>query len=177
MYCMISLGCTDAVTSLPGQLTFTTNSGNLAAVQLNRQIRQVILGVVQLAKVFAGIKEALEDGESSLAVSLTPFLALGIPHLQGREAGTGHTEIRAEEDVTCIVVHILCPVAVAKNFQDGEFAAQVDTNQLGTAFLIRGTHVSEYGTPSLARLVPGSDGLLCDGADRRVLLVKVENAW
>lgn len=157
-------------------LTITAGSENLGAVKLDGQIGEVVLGVVKLAEVILGLKEALENGETSLAVSLSPFLALGIPHLERGETSTGHGKVRCIEDIASFIVNILRTVAEAEDLEDRELAAQMHGNQLSTALFVRSSNASKYGTPGLAWLVPCRDGLVVDRADGRVLLIEVEDA-
>lgn len=157
-------------------LTFAASGENLGTVKLNRQIRQVILGVVQLAKVVSSLEETLEDREAGLRVSLSPFLALGIPHLNGTKTLLGHAEIRRVENITGFIIHILAAITKAKNLEDLKVAREIHGDELSTAFLVGRGNGAENGAPGLTRLVPGRDGLLGHGADRRVGLVKVEDA-
>jgi hypothetical protein len=149
---------------------------DLGSVKLQGEIREVILGVSQLAKVIAGLEEALENRETGLAVSLTPFLALGIPQFQGCKAGASHAKVRGIQDITSFTIHIQTTVTEAKDLQDGELATKVHGNQLGPALLVRGRKAAKDRTPCLTGLVPCCDGFFRDRTDRRVLLVKVEHA-
>jgi hypothetical protein len=71
-------------------LTISTSRKDLGAIQLDGQIGKIILFVIKLAEIVLGLKEALEDGEASLAMSLAPLLALRIPHLKGSKSSSGH---------------------------------------------------------------------------------------
>ena len=109
-------------------------------------------------------------------MSLSPLLALRIPHLQGSQAGAGHGEVGGVEDIASLAINILAAVAEAKDLEDGELAAQVHGNKLCAALLVRGGNAAKDGTPSLARLVPCGNGLAIHGADRWVRLVEVESS-
>lgn len=163
--------------SLDNSRTFTSSSQNLRAIQLDGQIRQVSLLVVQLAEIVASLEETLEDGESGLAVSLSPLLALGIPHLERCKTSSGHREVGGIEHVTSLSINIDAAVSETKDLQNWELAAQVHGNKLSTALLVGSGNASKDGAPGLARLVPGGDGLVRNRADRRVLLVEVVGAW
>jgi hypothetical protein len=78
------------VKSFEINLTISTSRKDLGAIQLDGQIGKIILFVIKLAEIVLGLKEALEDGEASLAMSLAPFLALRIPHFKGSKSSSGH---------------------------------------------------------------------------------------
>ena len=65
----------------------------------------------------------LQNGEASLAVSLSPLLALGIPELGRNETCPRHAKVRGVKDITGLTVHIDVAVAKAEDLQGLELAA------------------------------------------------------
>lgn len=150
---------------------------DLAAVQGDGEIREVVLGVFEFAEIAAGAQEDLQDGEACLHVCLAMAAGGRIPELESSDTRAGHLQVADVQDVACFGVDVGFAVAVAEDLEDFEVRAEGHGDALGAAFFVAGAHAAEDGAPCLAGLVPGRDGLVVDGADGRVLDVEVEVAW
>jgi hypothetical protein len=128
---------------------------DLAAVQRDGQVREVVLAVLELAEVAAGAQEDLQDGEARLHVGLAVAAARRVPELQGGDTGACHLQVAHVEDVAGFGVDVRFAVAVAEDLEDFEVRAEGHGDALGAAFLVAGAHAAEDGAPGLAGLVPG----------------------
>ncbi len=138
----------------------------LRAVQLDRQVRQVLLRRVQRDEAVAGGEEGPQDGEAGLHVDLAPLPARGVPELQRNDPGTCHLQVGGVEDVAGGAVEVWLAGAEAEDGEDGEVAAQGHGDALGAALFVRRGRRAEDAAPGLAGLVPCRDGLVGDGDSR-----------
>ena len=141
------------------------------AVEGDDEVRHVWRRVVERDKVVLGGEEDVEDEEAGLGVGLAPLFAIGVPGLEGEEAGAGHHEVL---DVGNVVGD--GRVRVAKDGEDVRLDAEVHGDELGAAFFVAGGYAAKDATPRLAGFVPGGDGPVGDGADGGVGVVEVEDA-
>lgn len=69
---------------------FTAVRLDFISVEIDLEIREVFLGVFELAELWAGGQERLQDGKAGSHVRLAPFARVRIPELQRSNASSCH---------------------------------------------------------------------------------------
>lgn len=161
---------------------FPADGEDLAPIQPHGEIVQRAVRAlhdIDPTEPLARAQEGFEDAEAGLHVRLPPLLGLGVPELEGDDAGARHGEVGRVEDVAGGARHVDFGVvagAEAEEGEDAEVAGEGHGDAFGAAFLVGRGEGGEEGGVRFGGFVVGGAGFPRHGAEGGVLPVEVEDA-